>query len=125
MTSIESFIHYAALFLISTQIYEMILYNVTINIDEDVQDEWLNWMKDTHIPDVMKTGLFLENRICRILAEEEGGHSYAIQYLLASKANYDDYQSNHAANLQAEHNDKFNGKFAAFRTILEVIHQHP
>jgi hypothetical protein len=51
----------------------MIIYNVTVNVDEDVAVEWLQWMKETHIPDVMKTGMFLESRICRVLAEEAGG----------------------------------------------------
>ena len=59
----------------------MIIYNVTVNIDYDVHDEWLHWMQTEHIPDVMRTGLFLEAKISRILAEEEGGKSYAIQYL--------------------------------------------
>ena len=56
----------------------MILYNITINIDYDVHDEWLEWMKQVHIPQVLKTGLFIENRICQIHAEEEGGRSYSI-----------------------------------------------
>gem|GEM_PF-5619184 len=29
-----------------------ILYNVTINIDHNTSEEWLQWMKSTHIPDV-------------------------------------------------------------------------
>ncbi|MEO8589060.1 MAG: DUF4286 family protein, partial [Flavobacteriales bacterium] len=47
----------------------MILYNVTINIDLDVEREWLVWMKETHIPEVMATGLFLESRMFRVLAD--------------------------------------------------------
>ena len=102
----------------------MILYNVTINIDHDVHDEWLQWMKSKHIPDVLNTGLFIENRICRILAEEEGGKSYSIQYLLKNMADYNTYQDEYAASLQLEHTQKFEGKFVAFRTILEVVHEH-
>ena len=68
----------------------MILYNVTVNIDQDVSEEWLQWMKNIHIPDVLSTGLFLENKIARIHAEEEGGVSYSIQYLLE---NWKDYKS--------------------------------
>ena len=59
----------------------MILYNVTVNIDNDVREEWLQWMKETHIPEMMDTGLFLESRLSRILAEEEGGSSYEVQYV--------------------------------------------
>lgn len=101
----------------------MILYNVTINIDHDVHDEWLKWMKEKHIPDVMATGLFVENKIARILAEEEGGKAYSIQYLMRSMDDYETYQEQHAPRLQAEHSARYAGKFGAFRTLLHVIHQ--
>ena len=100
----------------------MIVYNVTINVDADVAEEWLRWMKEVHIPDVMATGLFLDNRIMRILAEEEGGLSYAIQYTCADMATYERYKEQHAPRLQAETQKPYSGRFAAFRTLLEVVH---
>lgn len=100
----------------------MIIYNVTVNIDTDVHDEWLSWMKEKHIPDVMNTGMFKWNRICKILAESEGGLSYAIQYGVADMATLEQYQQVFAPALQAEHTERYNGKFAAFRTLLEVVH---
>ena len=100
----------------------MILYNVTISIDAAVEEEWLQWMKEIHIPDVMNTGLFIDNKICRIHVEEEGGKSYSIQYLAKSWNEYNQYQDQFALKLQQEHALKFAGKFAAFRTILEVVH---
>ena len=36
----------------------MLIYNVTINIDESVHDQWLDWMKDKHLPDMLATGKF-------------------------------------------------------------------
>ena len=100
----------------------MILYNVTISIDATIEEEWLQWMKEIHIPDVMNTGFFIDNKICRIHAEEEGGKSYSIQYLAKSWNEYNQYQDQFALKLQQEHTLKFAGKFAAFRTILEVVH---
>jgi len=100
----------------------MILYNVTISIDAAAEEEWLQWMKEIHIPDVMNTGFFIDNKICRIHAEEEGGKSYSIQYLAKSWNEYNQYQDQFALKLQQEHTLKFSGKFAAFRTILEVVH---
>ena len=58
----------------------MILYNITVSIDYDVHQEWLIWMKEVHIPDVLSTGLFIKSKIAKIHAEEEGGISYSIQY---------------------------------------------
>lgn len=99
----------------------MIIYNVTVSIDERVADEWLNWMRNTHIPDVMSTGHFKESRLCRVHGEEEGGVTYAISYLSYSEDDLNTYQEKHAQKLQAEHMEKFSGKFAAFRTLLSVI----
>ena len=99
----------------------MIIYNVTLNVDEDVHEEWLAWMKGTHIPKVMATGLFLDNRICRVLADD-GGATYAVQYTCADLATYERYKAEHAPRLQAETQAHYGGKFVAFRTLLEVVH---
>ena len=100
----------------------MIVYNVTLSVDEDVAEEWLHWMRTVHIPDVMATGMFLDSRICRVLAEEEGGLTYAVQYTCADMATYERYKSEHAPRLQAETQKHYGGKLAAFRTLLEVVH---
>ena len=100
----------------------MILYNVTVNVDHEVHDEWLTWMKEVHIPDVLNTGLFLDNKICKIHAEEEGGKSYSIQYLSKNWDDFNRYESEFAPKLQQEHTERYKGKFVAFRTLLEVVH---
>ncbi len=100
----------------------MIIYNVTINVNADVAEEWLGWMTATHIPEVMSTGLFLDNRICRVLADDDGGITYAVQYTCADMATYERYKNEHAPRLQAETQKHYGGKFAAFRTLLEVLH---
>lgn len=99
----------------------MIIYNVTVNIENEVHDEWLHWMKRVHIPDVMKTGYFLESKICKILVEEEQGTSYSIQYTCANMEDLREYQRDHAPRLQKEVLDRYGNKFVAFRTLLEVI----
>lgn len=100
----------------------MILYNVTVNIDHLSHDKWLKWMKEEHIPDVLATGLFFDGKLSRIMAEEEGGKSYSIQYLAKSMEDYERYQTEHAPRLQSEHEKHFGGKFVAFRTLLNVVH---
>lgn len=99
----------------------MIIYNITVNINDDVHDEWLKWMKEIHIPDVMKTGCFKGNRICKVLVKEEKGTTYSIQYTCNSMEEYNKYQKEHASRLQIEHSKKYVDKFVAFRTLLEVV----
>lgn len=101
----------------------MILYNVTVSIDPAIAEDWLNWMRSNHIPDVMATGCFIESRISRVHGEEEGGITYAITYLSPSQDKLDEYQLKHAPVLQKDHTERYAGKFAAFRTILSVIEE--
>jgi hypothetical protein len=99
-----------------------IIYNITLNIDHSVVEEWLEWMKTVHIPDVMATGKFTANRILRLIGDEDsGGVTFAIQYTATDMQSYEDYRTNFAPALQAEHTAKFKDRFVAFRTLLEVV----
>lgn len=100
----------------------MILYSVTVNIDHSVHADWVKWMKEVHIPDVMKTGIFSENRILRLLGDQDsGGVTYSIQYTCADLSAYEQYQKEYATALQKEHTERYRDKFVAFRTLLEFI----
>lgn len=101
----------------------MIIYNVTVNIGEDVHEDWLNWMKEVHIPDVMNTGLFKEHKFAKVLSRQPGetGHTYSIQYTCESMDDLNKYQEEHAPELQKEHTSRYKNKFVAFRTLLETV----
>ncbi len=100
----------------------MILYNVTIKIDKVVAEEWLNWMKAVHIPDVMKTGYFVEYKICEILHDDEdGGINYAFQYFAKNMEDFQTYQREHAKALQKDVATRYPNKYIAFRTLMKVI----
>ena len=100
----------------------MIVYNVTTKIDDSVHEEWLQWMKSIHIPDVMKTGYFIENRMLKVLGEgEEYKNTYSIQYTCRAMKDFLEYEVHKAPALRKEHNDKYGNKFVSFRTLLEVV----
>ena len=101
----------------------MILYNVTVSIDPAVSEDWLDWMRKQHIPDVMATGCFIESRISRVHGEEDGGITFAITYLSPSLEKLDEYREVHAPRLQKDHSVRYEGRFAAFRTFLSVIEE--
>jgi hypothetical protein len=99
----------------------MFIYNVTVNIDPEIHTEWLSWMREKHIPDVMKTGCFTESRMVKVLNVDDEGHTYSIQYTFSEMKDIEKYQAEFAKKLQAEHTEKFKDKYAAFRTLLEII----
>lgn len=99
----------------------MYIYNVTVNISADVHDEWLSWMKEKHISDVMQTGCFIDSQILEVLYVEDEGKTYSIQYKFLDMGDMEKYQKEFAPKLQAEHSNKFKDKYAAFRTILKIV----
>jgi hypothetical protein len=101
----------------------MILYNVTINIEPDVEEEWIHWMKNKHIVDVMNTGHFVEFKFLKLLQEdpEAQGNTYAVQYFAEDIGKLETYLNTDAPALQKEHMDKYSNKFVAFRTVLQEV----
>ncbi len=103
----------------------MILYNVTINIHESVHDQWMRWMQEKHIADVLATGKFSAARMVKVLVEEDmGGTTYSIQYTTDSKETLERYYDEDAPRLREEGLQLFGDKMLAFRTELELISEH-
>ncbi len=100
----------------------MIIYNVTIKVEPAVAEQWLRWMKEEHLKDMMDTGLFSDYRLCRLLEQdEEEGVSFVVQYHSDSAENYRTYLAEHAPKMRQKGLKKFGDKFVAFRTAMEVI----
>ena len=99
----------------------MYIYNVTTNIQEDVHEKWLKWMKEEHIPEMLGTGKFTKAVMTKVLVQEEmGGITYSVQYTTKSKELLKKYYEEDAATLRGK-TKPFEGKFVSFRTELEVV----
>lgn len=99
----------------------MIIYNVTINVDESVHDDWLAWIK-AHIKEVLATGKFKDAKLTRVLVEEDlGGVTYSIQYRAMSRELLDAYYKEDANRLRNDSFKRFGDKTVSFRTELEII----
>ena len=99
----------------------MYIYNVTVSIDKASADEWHNWMKTVHIPMVMETGYFTDHKMCRVLFVDDEGATFSTQYMFNSMEDIEAYQKLEAPRLQADMKALYEGKYAAFRTLLEII----
>jgi hypothetical protein len=101
----------------------MYIYNVTINIEESIKEQWLSWMQKEHIPEMLATGKFTKALLTQVQIEEEmGGLTYSVQYTTDSKETLEKYYLEDADRLRAQ-SKPFEGKFVAFRTELAVINE--
>ncbi len=100
----------------------MIIYNVTLKVDNSIAGEWVRWMKTEHMNDLMKTGLFTDCRLCHLLGQDETeGITYSAQYFCESMEQYNNYIEKFADRMREQGNKLFGGKFIAFRTVMEII----
>jgi hypothetical protein len=99
----------------------MVIYNVTCTVEPAIAEEWVQWMQNTHIPEVMATGMFLHCEMMRVMSEQAGEFTYAVQYRCESHEKLAEYRQIHAPELMKKTGDKYGQKVLAFRTVLEKL----
>ena len=101
----------------------MIIYNVTVSVEESIKTDWLNWMKTEHIPEVMAAAVFTKAQINRVIVQGDSNNTFAIAYTCPSMKDLHQYQLNFAAELQQKSLVRYGDKAVAFRTVMEVIEE--
>jgi pantothenate kinase len=102
----------------------MYIYNVTVKITSTIKDKWIAWMQETHMPEVLATGMFSDARLSELLeptAADDDGLTYVAQYFTDSFENYNTYIDEHAPILRQKGFDEFGNQFIAFRSLLKNI----
>ena len=100
----------------------MYVYNITTNIQENAEKEWLSWMQNTHIPEMLDTGKFLSAKMCKVLVEEDlGGITYSVQYTVENRDILEDFHKTDATRMKNKTNAKFAGQFVYFETEMQLI----
>lgn len=100
----------------------MIIYNVTVKVETQIADAWLQWLLSEHIPSVMQTNCFVDYKVVRLLdVDNSEGTTYAVQYCAQSKADYNRYIELHSSRLRKISFEKWGERFIAFRSVMEVV----
>jgi hypothetical protein len=94
----------------------MIVYNVTFSVDKGITDEWIAWMKDIHIPKLLKARLFESCKILKVLNHEDNQtDSFAVQFYSRTMEGAEKYHLNDDVHQQ------FGERVLAFPTLLKEV----
>lgn len=100
----------------------MIIYNVTVKVEQQIADEWLKWLLHEHIPSIMQTKCFVDYKVVRLLGVDDAeGPTYAIQYSAESRGDYERYIEMHSSEMRQRSFDKWGNRFISFRSLMEVV----
>lgn len=101
---------------------DMFIYNVTTHVEPAIEKDWLMWMQEEHLPQMLATGHFTLAKLFRVVTQEDvGGISYAAQYHCKERADFSNYLMLDAERLREISNKRFGSKTLSFRTELEEI----
>lgn len=101
----------------------MLIYNVTTQLSWEIHNNWLEWMKEVHIPEVVATGYFTHHRMVRLLEmDETDGPTYAVQYFTETIEAYRHYITKHAPRLRQDALKRWGNACISFRSLMEVVH---
>jgi hypothetical protein len=99
----------------------MIVYNETLIVEEAIYDEWLNYMKETHIPGIMATGYFNSYKILTVIDSPNEGVTTCIQYNTDSEEKFAKFYNQHLHGFHASHNALYENRFVLYSTLMETI----
>ena len=87
-------------------------YEVTMEVDSSISEEWVEYMRSEHIPEVMQTGVFMSCQFLRIIEPaKEGLECFRITYEAKSLSAIQAYRAELSPELQRKHNARY-GEYA-------------
>lgn len=102
----------------------MILHNITSQVVPEVESEWMEWMQNTHIPNVLASGCFTQATLLKVHADTPDFKAYAVQYTAASKSDLERFLTSVAPELTQQIKAVFGENVLHFSTQLELISTH-
>lgn len=101
----------------------MIIYIITTTVKNELEQEWLQWVREKRIPEILNTGYFKSFQMYKVKLPTnlEGEVTYVVQYECESIENYTAYAEKDSKRLQAEYPPKLIGKVTTARTVMESL----
>lgn len=96
----------------------MIIYEVKLTVHQEVEQEWIQWMKSQHVADLVATGLL---KSYQILKPSQVDQVYLFHYYFENEADFKAYEQLHADRLREDVKQRYDGKFTGERTIYDII----
>lgn len=100
----------------------MVTINTTFHVEDEVNLDFINYMKNIYIAEAKKSKALLSARLSKVHSQEERqGHSYSVQFSFQTLSNLEEWDKNIGKKLNEKLVVQFVDKIAGFSTLLEEI----
>ncbi len=99
-----------------------ILYNITMQVEKQLLDDWLSWIQLEHIPGIMDTGCFIKHQVLRLMNNnQQDEQTFAIQYFASTIYKFNQFEENFLEQELKKISDKWNTSVMYFTTVMEIV----
>lgn len=99
----------------------MYIYNVTTAVDPSIKEEWILWMKEFFLPEMLATKKFHNAYLMEVLTSEKNVCSFAVHYQAHSPKDILDYEKEYKNKMESMMWKKFAEKALSFPTKLKKV----
>lgn len=101
----------------------MIVFNTTFHVEEEIHEEFVEYMLQHFIPMSTKSGLLTSPRLSRVFGkeEEEAGHSFAMEFQTADLIALEQWNKEESGRVYAPLLERFKEKMVGFSTVMQTI----
>jgi hypothetical protein len=100
----------------------MIIYNITYSVENSIHQEWLSWMKETHIQEIIETGLYVKYQFVKLLdMNEEESATYAVQFYAETKAKHLKFMIEHETAFRLKSSRQWGNEVMSFGTLMQIV----
>lgn len=99
----------------------MIIYNTTFSVEPSAVREFVEWIKATYLPTALNDGRLSNPQLMRIMAQQEGGVTYALQLQADSLGTLQRWYQSTGKKLTMQMTSQFGQRIVGFSTMMEKI----
>ncbi len=100
----------------------MLIYNTTYHLVDEVEKNFLIWIKESVIPTNLNSGLMKNPRMCKLLSHQEAGNSsYTLQWEVDNTAVLHEWHMKLGAKQHEEMGQIFGDKVISLPTLMEEV----
>ena len=101
----------------------MFIYNITVLIEESIEQEWLNYVQAEVIPAVMETGFFQSFQLLQVTDSPNEGLTYCVQFRTNEISSLQSYQSLYAPQIESAQQLAFPNQLVTFSSTMKLINE--
>lgn len=100
----------------------MYILNITMNMENDVHEKCLEWLKPNIQKLLIDNGLISNFKVLKIMDEElHGGSTFTMQFQLPDMESISPFEEKYDLNIANYLYQNYKGQFVEFRTILKQV----